>query len=190
MKNISRILISISMLGVTTFCVASGGHGGGHDMKGMNMEKKISKEIEESNASPHEHAAGNDHEEKSPVGYPSDNSAVDKEISVVLSDAMRIEFSSPLRNIQSGTTIKFTIKNEGRIPHEFSIADEAGQQAHLAMMRSMPNMVHNDGNTVTVAPGKTAVLVWKFEGETLVVFSCNIPGHFEAGMFQKIPLRD
>ena len=46
-------------------------------------------------------------------------------------------------------------------------------------------MVHHDGNTVTVKPGETKELTWKFKGNSDVVFACNIPGHFEAGMFHK-----
>ncbi|CEG59257.1 Copper-binding protein (fragment) (plasmid) [Legionella fallonii LLAP-10] len=55
------------------------------------------------------------------------------------------------------------------------------------MMRAMPNMVHEDGNTITLKPGETKTLTWKFKSTPghEIVFSCNIPGHFEAGMYQK-----
>jgi len=50
------------------------------------------------------------------------------------------------------------------------------------MMQNMPDMKHNDPNTVSLAPGKSAKLSRKFMGKDTVVFACNIPGHFEAGM--------
>jgi uncharacterized cupredoxin-like copper-binding protein len=53
----------------------------------------------------------------------------------------------------------------------------------------MPGMTHSDGNTMTVEPGMTETLTWDFEGDDVVVFACNIPGHYEAGMFQKAVLK-
>jgi len=43
-------------------------------------------------------------------------------------------------------------------------------------------MKHNDPDTVSLAPGELAKLSWEFMGKDRVVFACNIPGHFEAGM--------
>ena len=51
-------------------------------------------------------------------------------------------------------------------------------------MRKMPDMKHKDPNTVSLAPGESAMLSWRFKGSDTVVFACNIPGHFEAGMKQ------
>ena len=44
------------------------------------------------------------------------------------------------------------------------------------MMRSMLNMVQEDGNTVTVKPDHTKELIWQFNGGVEVVFACNILG--------------
>ena len=57
------------------------------------------------------------------------------------------------------------------------------------MMRQMPNMVHDDPNTVTVEPGQTRELTWRFDGEQPVVFACNIPGHAEARMVATATLK-
>ena len=56
------------------------------------------------------------------------------------------------------------------------------------MMRKMPNMDHEDPNTVSLAAGETARLSWRFMGDDAVVFACNIPGHFEAGMKYVLPI--
>jgi len=127
----------------------------------------------------HEHDGGG-----SPVGMPANASDATKVIKVTTLDSMRYKFSDDL-NLQAGDIVTFIITNKGRIPHEFSIGDAEEQQAHQAMMRSMPNMMHEDGNTVTIKPGKTKSLTWKFASNDQVIFACNIPGHFEAGMFLK-----
>jgi len=52
----------------------------------------------------------------------------------------------------------------------------------------MPDMVHEDANSVTVEPGQTRELVWAFTGESQVELACNIPGHSEAGMTASVSL--
>ena len=69
-----------------------------------------------------------------------------------------------------------------------SIGSADEQDAHREMMRNMPNMVHDDPNAVTVDPGQTRELIWRFQGDQPVVFACNIPGHSEAGMVAKAML--
>ncbi len=53
----------------------------------------------------------------------------------------------------------------------------------------LPEMKHDDPNTVLVEPGKTAELVWKFTQDTTLEFACNMPGHYESGMAGKIQFR-
>jgi len=130
---------------------------------------------------------GHEHEHKdesSAVGKPAEKSQASKIIYLSTEDTMRFKFEST-PDLKDGDIVKFVITNKGKIPHEFSIGDAKEQQAHREMMRKMPNMVHEDGNTVTIAPGKTKELTWQFKAGNEVVFACNIPGHFEAGMFTK-----
>jgi len=128
----------------------------------------------------HEH--GHDESEVSPVGSPADAKQANRTIRVDAKDTMRYEFKD-LLNILPGEVITFVISNKGKIAHEFSIGDAEEQKKHRVMMQNMPGMVHEDGNTVTIAPGQTKQLTWKFADNAEIVFACNIPGHFEAGMF-------
>jgi len=127
------------------------------------------------------------HREAGPVGYisavggPARESAASRTVQVELLDTMRFAFDKPLE-LKRGEVVRFKVTNRGRMRHEFSIGSEVEQDAHRAMMRNMPDMVHKDPNAVTVEPGETRELVWLFDGEQAVVFACNIPGHAEAGM--------
>jgi uncharacterized cupredoxin-like copper-binding protein len=128
------------------------------------------------------HSKGHQHDSgTSPVGKPAAPAQATRTIQVTTKDTMRYEFSTT-PDLKAGDVVKFVITNEGKIAHEFSIGDEQEQQAHRQMMRKMPNMVHEDGNTVTIQPGQTKTLTWQFKGGSEAVFACNIPGHFEAGM--------
>lgn len=123
----------------------------------------------------------------SPVGSSVPATKANKLIKVIALDTMRFSFSEKPK-LHDGEIITFEITNAGKVTHEFSIGDEQEQKAHQEMMRAMPNMVHEDGNTMTLKPGETKTLTWKFKSAPghEVVFSCNIPGHYEAGMYQKV----
>ena len=60
---------------------------------------------------------------------------------------------------------------------------------HRRMMQQNPDMVHDEPNAVTIEPGQTKQLVWKFGRDPNFEFSCNIPGHAEQGMRGQITLQ-
>ena len=124
------------------------------------------------------HASGG---HASMVGEPAAADAAGRTVHVDLLDTMRFAFDEPL-DLKHGEVVRFVVTNCGQIRHEFSIGSADEQDAHRAMMRDMPNMVHDDPNAVTVDPGQTRELIWRFKGDQPVVFACNIPGHAEAGM--------
>lgn len=118
-------------------------------------------------------------------GEPGKPENVTKTIELTAVDAMRFKFEDA-PEIKSGDVVRFVVTNTGQINHEFSIGNAKEQQAHQVMMRKMPDMVHEDGNSITLKPGETRELIWKFHGDPKVVFACNIPGHAEAGMMHSI----
>lgn len=137
--------------------------------------------------SAHNHAT-HSHSMASTVGKPSDASLANKTIKLDLLDSMRFEFHNTM-SIKEGDIVRFVVTNKGVIDHEFSIGSEKEQKAHLEMMKQMPNMVHSDGSTITVKPNETKELTWKFTKRDTVMFSCNIPEHFEAGMHHKVVIK-
>ena len=126
----------------------------------------------------HEHKQG---EGMFAVGQPA-KGTIDRRVEVSMLDTMRFVFNPPLESLKEGESIEFVVRNDGNIKHEFSIGNMAEQKAHAQMMLAMPDMHHADPNTVSLEPGETATLPWQFMGKDTVVFACNIPGHFQAGM--------
>ena len=119
-------------------------------------------------------------------GEPGQESEAARTVEVTTTDDMKVLMD--LTTVRQGETIKFVVTNEGRIPHEFSIGDTGSQRAHANLMRKNPGMKHDDDpSAVTLAPGETKTLVWKFskpvQGE--IVFACHLPGHWDAGMLSK-----
>jgi uncharacterized cupredoxin-like copper-binding protein len=115
------------------------------------------------------------------VGEPG-KGPPDRQVKVAMLDTMRFSFEPELNFLKDGETIEFIVTNNGVIKHEFSIGNAEDQVKHAEMMRKMPDMDHQDPNTVSLSAGEMARLSWRFTGDDTVVFACNIPGHFEAGM--------
>lgn len=179
-------LTVISMFSLSLSLNALAGGEGNHqhmDHSKMNHDQ-MSSGMDHSQMN-HEH--GN--KALSASGEPGVAEEVTKTIKLETVDAMRFNFER-LPEINSGDVVRFVVTNKGQINHEFSIGNAAEQKSHQAMMRQMPDMVHEDGNSITVKPGETRELIWKFKGDPKVVFACNIPGHAEAGMTHSMNLSE
>lgn len=81
-----------------------------------------------------------------------------------------------------GEQVRFVVTNAGKAPHEFRLDSKGGNAAHKAMMVQMPGMEHHDANALSIAPGQTATIVWRFSKPGTYEFACLLPGHYEAGM--------
>lgn len=122
-------------------------------------------------------------------GSPAAAADVTRTIHVVANDRMRLVFDST--TIREGDVVRFVVTNQGAMPHEFGIADAAGQRAHQREMMAMPGMLHDDPNVIGLKPGETRSLIWRFSHlkQKQLVFACNLPGHYQAGMVVRLTVR-
>lgn len=120
-------------------------------------------------------------------GKPGNINKVTRTMTVDMNDNMR--FSPEKITVKKGETIKFVVKNSGKIKHEMVLGSINKIKEHAAMMKKMPTMEHAEENMVTVDPGKTGEIVWQFTKAGKLDFACLQPGHFEAGMKGKIAVK-
>lgn len=134
------------------------------------------------------------------AGHQDDSHAseaqVDRTITVTAGD---IWFKPDDLSVAPGETVKFVIENTGNLVHEFVIGNADKQAEHREMMQQMASnggghdmsadhhgamAGHHAMPSVTVAAGETKTLVWTAPetSNAALVYACNIPGHFEAGM--------
>lgn len=132
--------------------------------------------------SQHTHGGTHGHGE-SAAGKPGDPKNISRTIKIT---ALDIKYDKPEIQVKSGETIKFVVTNTGQLRHEFSIGDMDQQREHAEMMKQMPDMVHEDANTLSLEPGQTKSLVWQFTKAGSLEVACHIPGHYEAGMKSKV----
>jgi uncharacterized cupredoxin-like copper-binding protein len=153
----------------------AGGHGGmdGHQMQGNDM------------AGMHKDMPGDSH--ASMAGKPGDPVKVSRTIEVTMDDSMR--FTPSQISVKTGETVRFFIKNTGKISHEMVIGTLNELKEHAEMMRKMPGMKHAEPNMIALAPGQRGGLVWQFDKPATVNFACLVPGHMEAGMVGKVEVK-
>jgi uncharacterized cupredoxin-like copper-binding protein len=137
-------------------------------------------------------------------GTPGKAADARRTVTVILRDNA---FSQESITVKAGETVKFVLRNEGSLLHDFTIGSPGAHAAHQKEMMQMmemgmltptgidaermkmdhPGMAHgamkhDDPNSVLVEPGKTRDLVWKFAKPMKLEFACNVPGHYQSGM--------
>ena len=125
------------------------------------------------------------------LGKPGDPNKVTRSIRVEMNDTMRFKPASI--KVKRGETIRFVVRNTGKLKHEMVLGTIKELKEHAELMRKFPEMEHADPkmehadpNQVSVEPGMTGELVWQFTKAGTFDFACLVPGHFEAGMVGKV----
>ncbi len=85
-------------------------------------------------------------------------------------------------DVRKGEQIRFIIRNNGALKHEFMLASLKDNDKHAELMKKYPDMEHDDPNGKTIEPGKVTEIIWRFTKAGKFEFACLIPGHREAGM--------
>jgi len=134
------------------------------------------------------HGAGDMKGHAPAFGNPGNADNASRTVDVDMNDKMR--FSPSQITAKRGETIRFVVKNSGRLKHEMALFGSVKElNEHAAMMRKMPEMEHADDNMVVVEPGKSRELIWQFTKAGKFNFACLQPGHFEAGMKGKVAVK-
>ena len=120
-------------------------------------------------------------------GRQGDPNKVARTVKVDMADTMR--YSPSEIAVKRGETIRFDVKNTGKVTHEIVFGTLRELKAHAELMRKHPGMEHDEPYMAHVAPGKTERLVWQFTKPGEFYYGCLVPGHFEAGMMGKVVVK-
>ena len=114
-------------------------------------------------------------------GSEADASEADTEIVVTATDDLK--FDPETIEVKAGEVVTFVVRNEGSNVHEFVLGDAAYQEMHEKEVEEMAgHEMAEMANAVTVEPGETKELTWKFTEPASLQFACHEPGHYEGGM--------
>ncbi len=122
-----------------------------------------------------------------PFGRPGDPKKIVRTIHIDMRDEM--EYLPNGLRLKAGDTVRFMVRNSGKIMHELVLGTMAELKEHAELMRKFPAMEHDEPYMAHVAPGKTESIVWQFTRPGAFYYGCLVPGHFEAGMVGIVRVR-
>jgi len=130
------------------------------------------------------HKAGPVKKEQMPWGIAGEPKAAKRTIELVMTDDMR--FTPSAVEVAQGETVKFVVKNSGKILHEFVLGTKKTLDEHAALMVKFPGMEHDEPYMAHVKPGQSGEVVWTFNRAGNFDFACLIAGHYQGGMVGKV----
>jgi uncharacterized cupredoxin-like copper-binding protein len=124
---------------------------------------------------------------------------VSRSINIEMNDTMR--FSPDQLTVDAGETIRWVVRNNGKLPHEMVLGSEDALKVHAAEMKqaSAQNSGHTDSHdhnatsnilALGVQPGETKEWVIRFDKAQNLQMACLIPGHFDAGMKGQLTVQE
>ena len=122
--------------------------------------------------------------EETAFGREGDPKKVTSTIKVGMSDKMR--YTPDELTVKLGDTVRFQVKNSGKVLHEMVIGTMDELKKHAELMKKHPGMEHGAPYMAHVRAGKTGSIVWQFTKAGEFHYACLVPGHFEAGMIGKV----
>lgn len=126
------------------------------------------------------HAVARAVAEQTPWGIAGQRADARRTLALDMTDAMR--FVPDAVTVQEGETVRFVVRNTGRMRHELVIGTPAALAEHAEMMAKHPDMEHDEPYMVHVEPGQAGEIVWHFNRPGRFEFACLIAGHYQAGM--------
>ena len=131
------------------------------------------------------HGHGDEHE--TVYGKPGDPKKPARVVQIVMreQDGKMMFIPDKLR-VRKGEQIRFQLRNNGEVDHEFVVGTVEENLKHMKEMEKNPDMEHDDPNAKRLKPKATGELIWQFTKAGTFDFSCLIPGHRPAGMFGTI----
>ncbi len=122
-------------------------------------------------------------------GEPAEESAASRVIDISTLDTFR--FTPDPIAVRVGETVTFRVTNDGVVPHEVVLDDQAGQDTHELEMQEMTasgnmTMMMDEANGFSLAAGESKVLSWTFTEPGTVYLGCHQPGHYAAGMVASV----
>jgi uncharacterized cupredoxin-like copper-binding protein len=119
------------------------------------------------------------------LGVSADAAEADQTVRVSASDDLR--YSPSTIQVEVGEVVAFEVTNVGATTHEFFLADTVLQQAHeTEMAHGGEHVMPDSPHAVSLEPGETKTITWRFTEAGTTEFACHVPGHYAGGMLGSI----
>jgi uncharacterized cupredoxin-like copper-binding protein len=130
------------------------------------------------------------HDDSYSAGEPGNAKKPARIVQVTMSERDGKMIFTPAKvEVKKGEQVKFVLRNNGELDHEFILATTAENLKHAEAMKKNPDMEHDDPNGKRLAPKKSDEIIWKFTKKGEFEYACLIPGHREAGMIGTVVVK-
>ncbi|WP_422031687.1 cupredoxin domain-containing protein [Reyranella sp.] len=131
----------------------------------------------------HAPGEGHDHGGETAYGKPGDPTKPARVVQVVFREGEgKMLFLPDNFRFRKGEQVRFQLRNNGAVDHEFVIGTVEENLKHMTEMEKNPDMEHDDPNAKRLKPRATGEILWQFTKAGTFDVSCLIPGHRQAGM--------
>ena len=123
-------------------------------------------------------------QEEKAFGRAGDLKSVTRTVRIVGTDDMR--YSPAAVRVKQGETVRFVVRNGGKVLHETVLGTKPELQEHYELMKKFPDMEHDQPHMVHLKPGQSGEMIWQFTKAGEFYFACLMPGHYDRGMIGKV----
>jgi uncharacterized cupredoxin-like copper-binding protein len=117
------------------------------------------------------------------VGEPGDPKKPARVVEITLREINgEMTFVPAWIEVTTGEQIRFVLKNEGELDHDFILDSFEGNAKHKIEMETNPDKEHAHPNGKRIAARKSAKIHWRFTRAGVFEFACLHPEHYHPGM--------
>lgn len=123
-------------------------------------------------------------------GRPGDPKQPARAVSITMRESEgKMVFIPDRIEVRRGEQIRFVLRNDGALEHEFVLGTEDENMKHMMQMEKNPDMEHDDPNAIRLKPGASGEIVWRFTKAGIFDVACLFPGHRQLGMFGSVAVK-
>jgi uncharacterized cupredoxin-like copper-binding protein len=138
----------------------------------------------------HSHGHGHDAHASFSAGEPGNATRPARVVQVTMRESDgKMVFVPDRVEVKRGEQVRFVLRNNGELDHEFVLATRDENLKHAEAMKTNAEMDHDDPNAKRLQPKKSGELVWRFTKSGEFEYGCLIPGHREAGMIGTVVVK-
>ncbi len=114
------------------------------------------------------------------AGQPVKGKWKAKTVAVVFSEqGGKLDVSPRQLRFKKGDVVRFTVRNDTAVKHEFVLGTATENLGHAESMRIAPDLERHEVNGRVMKPKSTVELQWQFINTGTFEYACLVPGHAE-----------
>ncbi|MEH6669620.1 cupredoxin domain-containing protein [Halopseudomonas sp.] len=179
--SLSRFAVAAMAMSVSVLALGAGAHDGGHG-EGVNIGEPGS--VSDANRTINVAMYDNYYEPESIEVKPGETVrfVIENKGSLVHEFNIGTASMHEAHQAEMMMMVEHGVIQGGKLNKEMAGMDHSMMDMDMDMGKGH-SMKHDDPNSVLLEPGENKEIIWKFAEKGAIEFACNVPGHYQAGMY-------